>query len=73
MAFDARFHLSVGRLETWTPVAEGAPTLLMANRHLRDVLKAKDRLAGYVEFSGGHQWVCWEAALPEALTCLLGG
>lgn len=66
-----RFHLSVGRLETWTPVAEGAPTLLLANRHVREVLDTKGCLAGYTEFSGGHQWVCWEAALPEALTCLL--
>lgn len=72
VGLDARFHLSVGRFETWTPVAEGAPTLLMANRHLRDVLRAKARLAGYAEFSGGHQWVCWESLLPEALTCLLG-
>lgn len=70
---DARFHLSVGRFETWAPVADGAPTLLMANRHLRDVLKAKGQLAGYTEFSGGHQWVCWEAVLPEELSCLLGG
>ena len=26
----------------------------------------------YREFAGGHDLICWEHALPEALTTLLG-
>lgn len=66
-----RFHLDVGLLETG---AEGGdvPTLLTANRHLRDVLRAKGYAVHYGEFAGGHSYACWELTLPEGLLALRG-
>jgi enterochelin esterase-like enzyme len=26
----------------------------------------------YHEYEGGHDWICWQQYLPEALTVLLG-
>ena len=42
------------------------------NRHLRDVLIARGSVVTYDEFEGGHDWISWRAALPEALAALLG-
>lgn len=61
-----QFYLAVGLLE------RGPYSFLMANRHLRDVLKAKGYTVYYREFSGGHEDIHWRNTLPEALLALLG-
>jgi enterochelin esterase family protein len=66
-----RFHLDVGLLEVGVE-DDGAPTMLTVTRHMRDVLRAKGYDVHYAEFSGGHSYSCWEAALPEGLGSLLG-
>lgn len=66
-----RFSLDAGLLETWPPPA-GGPSLLDANRHLRDVLRAKGYDLTYSEYAGGHGHVNWQATLPEELAALLG-
>jgi enterochelin esterase family protein len=68
---DVRFWLDVGRLET-SPRPAGCPALLVANRHLRTVLRATGHTVHYHEFSGGHDNACWQITLPEALVALMG-
>jgi enterochelin esterase-like enzyme len=66
------FHLDVGVLEVGRK-GQAPPTILAANRHLRAVLEAKGYSVDYVEFGGGHDYVCWQEALPEALVTLSNG
>lgn len=66
-----RFYLGVGRQETWQP-AEDAPTLLVANRHMRDVLQAKGYSVHYNEFNGDHNYLWWQSTLGDALIALIG-
>jgi enterochelin esterase family protein len=63
------FHLDAGVLELGRK-GQAPPTILAANRHLRVVLAAKGYPVDYVEFSGGHDYVCWQGVLPEALVAL---
>jgi len=66
-----RFSLDAGLLETWPPPV-GGPSLLEANRHLRDVLRAKGYDLTYAEYAGGHGHANWQVTLPEELVGLLG-
>jgi enterochelin esterase family protein len=62
-----RFYLEAGLLENRpAPGREGA-SLLLANRHLRDVLEAKGYAVHYSEFMGGHDFACWRGTLAEGL------
>jgi enterochelin esterase family protein len=63
------FHLAVGVLEVGRK-GQIPPTILAANRHLRAALEAKGYSVDYVEFSGGHDYVCWQGVLPAALIAL---
>ncbi|MCX5591272.1 alpha/beta hydrolase-fold protein [Alcaligenes endophyticus] len=42
-------------------------TLLRANRHMYDVLRAKDYSVKYVESPTAHGYISWERLLPQAL------
>ena len=65
-----RFHLDAGLLENQrdSPV----PTILQANRHMRDVLQAKGYWVHYSEFCGGHQYINFRDTLAEGLIALMG-
>jgi enterochelin esterase-like enzyme len=63
-----RFYLDVGLMET--DPAPGNLTQLIANRHLRNVLRAKGYPIGYAEFDGGHESICWQGTLADGLICL---
>lgn len=63
-----RFYLDVGNLETKGP--PGAPTQVTVNRHMRNVLQAKDYQVHYAEFSGGHDYACWRGTLADGLIAL---
>ncbi len=54
------------------PSTEAQVTMLGANRHLRTVLGAKGYDVRYSEYSGGHEWLNWQATLPQALMDLIG-
>ena len=70
---ELNFHLDAGLLETRSLRERGdAPNLLVANRHLRDVLASKGYPVHYTEFSGGHDYVSWQGVLPVALQALIG-
>lgn len=66
-----RWFLEAGRLETWQ-TRRDAPSLLVANRHLRTVLQAKGYAARYQEFGGGHSHFCWQVGVSDGLIALLG-
>jgi enterochelin esterase family protein len=66
-----RFYLDVGILET-KPTDDDGPTFLVANRHLRTVLRARGYPVHYAEFVGGHEQLSWRGSLADALVALLG-
>jgi enterochelin esterase-like enzyme len=63
-----RFYLDVGLMERWNHGDE--PGFLQANRHLRDVLRARGYAPHYAEFNSGHYYVSWQTTLPDALLAL---
>ena len=64
-----RYSLEAGLLENEVPlIASDAPSLLDANRRIRDVLG--DRVVRYVEYAGGHDYLCWQASLADWLRAL---
>ncbi len=66
-----RFYLDVGRLET--VVFPGASkSLLDGVREFRDLLRRRGYPLRYLEFTGGHDYACWAAALGNGLEYLLG-
>lgn len=65
-----RFYLDAGLMETW-PVEGNGPSLLDANRRLRQALKAKGCEVREAEYSGGHGYANWQATLPDGLIFLL--
>ncbi len=66
-----RWWTNVGVLESH-PAADAQVTMVGANQHLRTVLAAKGYHTWYSEYSGGHDYASWRAALPQALADLLG-
>jgi enterochelin esterase family protein len=66
----ARFCLQVGDLEV-AQMADGGPSQLAANRHLRDVLREKGCAVSYHEYSGGHDASSQEHPLARGLVEIL--
>ena len=62
-----RLYLEVGLLESRFA---DMPSPLEANRHLRDVLRAKGYDLQYVEYPGGHDYLSWRGSLANGLTML---
>ena len=44
---------------------------IINNRHLRDVLRAREYDVAYREFNGGHDYACWRGGLADGLANLL--
>lgn len=65
-----RFFLSAGRFEIGA--SRGVASILDTNRHVRDVLLAKDTQVFYREYSGGHDYLIWRGALSDGLVALFG-
>jgi enterochelin esterase family protein len=66
-----RIYMEVGSFETggWYQSA----SLLVANRHFRDVLQAKGYTFRYTELSGcNHIPLCWQGTLADGLIFLAG-
>lgn len=66
-----RFYLQIGLLENLSTARPDSPTMLVANRHLRDVLQIKGYSVHLQEISGGHDFFAWQATLGDGLTYLL--
>ena len=67
-ALAIRFYLDAGSMETGADV--GGTSILESNRHLRMTLLEKGHEVLHVEFSGGHQPVCWQGTIRDALVWL---
>jgi enterochelin esterase-like enzyme len=68
---DVRFLLEVGALETRGALGGAAPSILDANRHLRDALRAKGYAVTYAEVpDAGHGPEFWRDRLPAAIATL---
>lgn len=66
-----RFVLQVGLFEiTHTPL--NGPSILTANRHLRDVLRTRKYELYYREVAGGHEPLTWRGGVAEGLIQLQG-
>jgi len=62
--------LEVGLLETG-PIPSRDPSMLTANRHLRDVLRARGARHQFREYFGGHEHLAWRESLSLGLQFLL--
>jgi enterochelin esterase family protein len=60
-----RFYLDAGLFETGQPPEPGAPSILKANRRLRDLLVERGYELHYAEFAGGHDYICWQTTLAD--------
>ncbi|HXI19558.1 MAG TPA: alpha/beta hydrolase-fold protein, partial [Gemmatimonadales bacterium] len=68
-----RFLLDVGALETRGAMQGRAPSILAANRRLRDTLEARGYRVTYTEVPGGeHSPASWRLRLPMDLVTLMG-
>lgn len=67
-----RFYIEVGLGENLSPINATNPTQIMANRHLRNILQAKDYSLTYSEFNGGHDFLSWRGTLADGLIALIG-
>jgi enterochelin esterase family protein len=65
-----RFYLDAGSLELDRD-GDGS-SILVTNRHLRDVLRAKGYEVFYQEFQGGHDYLSWRGTIADGLI-VLGG
>ena len=73
-----RFSFEAGLLEgTWwwrpfVPAPVVQPTLLAANRNLRDTLQSKGYAVHFTEFNGNHTLLNWRGTLASHLIALVG-
>jgi len=68
---DVRFFLDVGSTENRGAIGGTAPSILDANRRLRDALRAKGYEVNYTEVPGGeHRPESWRQRLPLGLVML---
>lgn len=66
---DVRFYLDVGVFDSRTLPGE-RPGILLANRHMRNVLQAKGYPLHYAELCGGHDYACWRGTVADGLLAL---
>jgi enterochelin esterase family protein len=65
------FYIEIGVYEPRDAIY-GGPSHFFSNRHFRDVLLSKGYTVKYVEFIGGHDFICWRGTLADALMYLIG-
>lgn len=68
--FPDKIYFNVGSLETGSPTFDSKPSFIAANRAMRDVLQSKNTSFRYTEYSGGHDYLCWQQSLAEGLLYL---
>jgi enterochelin esterase-like enzyme len=66
-----RFYMDAGSDEI--DLSGKGNSILIPNRHLRDVLLAKGYEVHYQEFNGGHDYLSWRGTIADGLILLMGG
>lgn len=61
------------RIFARTAPAEQGKSILLPNRHLRDVLLAKGYEVHYQEFAGWHTYLNWRGTLADDLIAITAG
>ncbi|WP_410789803.1 enterochelin esterase [Kribbella sp. C-35] len=64
-----RFYVEAGLQERGQTPDHG-PSILVANRHLRTILRSKGYEVEYAEYNGGHDYACWRGSLADGLIAL---
>ena len=64
-----RFYLEAGNFEL--DMSSRGGSVLVPNRHLRDVLRAKNYEVKWSEFAGGHDYLTWRSSIADGLIYLL--
>jgi enterochelin esterase family protein len=64
-----RLYLEAGLQERGQTPDRG-PSILVANGHLRTILRMKGYDLEYAEYNGGHDYACWRGSLADALITL---
>lgn len=69
-----RCYMDVGLMENNRRISDcpAGPSQLAANRHLRNVLRAKGYEVHYAEFNGEHSYLNWRGTLADGLIALAG-
>ncbi len=67
---DVRFYLDAGLFEV--DLSGSGGSILVPNRAMRDLLRAKGYEVHYQEFTGGHDYLSWHETLADGLLALLG-
>ncbi len=70
-ALPRKIYFDVGILETGPPTFDRRPSFIEANRRMETVLKDKGIPHLFVEYSGGHDYLCWQKSLADGLQFLL--
>ncbi|MHA1727444.1 MAG: hypothetical protein ACTSWY_01775 [Promethearchaeota archaeon] len=65
------FYIEIGLYEEKESL-HGTPSHFFSNRHFRDVLLSKGYSVKYVEYVGGHNFICWRGSLSDGLIYLIG-
>ncbi len=65
------FYIEIGLYEGKESL-HGQPSHFFSNRHFRDVLLSKGYSLKYVEYVGGHNFICWRGSLDDGLIYLIG-
>jgi enterochelin esterase-like enzyme len=65
-----RLFLEVGLMEEGASLT--GPSVLVANRDMRDVLVGKGYRIHYQEFNGGHEYLNWRGSFADGLLYLFG-
>ena len=64
-----RLYLAVGLHESYGPWTFDE---LNSSRQMRDMLEAKGYPHRYVEYNGGHEFICWRGTFADGLIALTG-
>jgi enterochelin esterase-like enzyme len=65
-----RFYMDAGTNEL--DMSGNGGGILIPNRQLRDVLRAKGYQVAYQEFVGDHDYINWRGTLADGLIALFG-
>jgi enterochelin esterase family protein len=65
-----RFYMDAGTNEV--DLTGGGGGILVPNRQLRDVLRAKGYQVRYQEFAGDHEYINWRGTLADGVIALFG-